>query len=294
VARRVLSFAAVLLVLGCESPAPDVITPEDLRGVFVRRSVCQGVALSGALVNVLGSADDLEAAASVELACGRDAETCEAFLACSDVDASAPCDPATTPFSCDGATQVSCDLSGYTRAVDCDGRDGNTTCLTDESSIVRCALEACAEPTELACVDGYIETCTAGVRYRADDCGSVGRDCVTDGTRAACVDRAEACERDACDGDTLLQCVTSGLGYVETACSERIGGGRCALVAGEAQCVVDEAECTGTSATCAGSVLRACVGGRFLEVDCATFLDARCEEDGSGNYGCVSDAWTPG
>lgn len=275
--------AAVLAaaLVGCDGGAGgDVITPDDLEGVFVRRSACDGTALTPALASILANATGSAAAASAELACGRGASTCEDFLACRGVDPAEDCDPATFAPVCDGAVRVTCESSGRVRREDCArDDDGNGTCRVDAIGVPRCAVGPC-DAAGLRCEANAIVTCTGDVERRTEDCSLSDQTCAVNaaGDRAACVDRVASCSADACDGDVLLAC-SEELGQREVRCPDRTIGGTCASVDGEAACTTDATECTDGAAECAGAVARFCVDGAWVELDCARFLDGTCVDE---------------
>lgn len=273
--------AALVLLIGCDGTSGGDVSPEDLRSVFIRRSACSGARLTPALAAILAHADGLSAAASSDLACGRSASTCDVFLACSGVDPGTPCDIATVMASCDGATLASCDVSGFARRVDCaSDDDGNTTCLEDDLGRAQCATGTCEGTGALRCESDVIVFCGNGVERRSEDCTLADQRCAVtpEGDRAACVDRVEDCAADRCEGDVLLQCA-DGLGVDEIECPARLRGGRCAVVDGVPRCVTDTTECTDGEAACAGDVARFCVGGAWIELDCAAFQGGTCVDE---------------
>ena len=136
--------------------------------------------------------------------------------------------------------------------------------------------------------------CNGGVLVRSD-CAPLERTCVTDGTAAACVDIAEPCTEEVCVSETVIRvCLTSELGSQDVDCGARLIGGTCDTLDGVAVCSIGTAECVDEEAECAGDVLRYCAAGRWIELDCSTFLGATCVRDDSGTapqFFCTSDGW---
>lgn len=274
----VLALPALLTVAACDAESP-VITPEDLSGVFVRRSACDDVALTPALASLVGQSDGSAAASSSVLSCERSASSCEELWRCSGIDPETSCDPASFTSTCEGTERVTCS-NGRVRRQDCAADDdGNTACNSLEAGVTSCGLGPCEGASGLRCEGDVIYACREGLDRRSEDCALAGRTCVVDeALRAGCVDRVEPCAADRCDGAVALRCV-AGLGFVETDCAATPIAGACRARSGEAECFAASSECEEGAAGCAGALARFCVAGRWIELDCGAFEDGTCVDE---------------
>lgn len=272
--RRALPLAALVLV-ACE---PGQIAPEELAGIFVRRSVCSELALTSTIASIVGGSDGSAAAASSQLDCSRSASSCDALDRCSGIDPDTSCDPSDDAPRCDGDVAEQCHSSGRIQRTDCASDDeGNTGCFEDELGVPRCGIGSCAEDG-IRCEGDVIVSCSLGVERRAEDCAVSGRACVVFAAmRAGCVDRVESCDDDVCDGDLRLRCI-AGMGYQETDCAATIAPATCVDEDGPPRCGLEEPECEDGAGECVGAVARICDGGRWIELDCASF-DAACVDE---------------
>jgi len=214
--------------------------------------------------------------------CGRDASSCDEFLACLGYDLASDC--AVERDRCDGDVLVECSSTrqGWLeRRIPC-----RQTCGSNADGMPVCDPCEAGQSPGLWC-DG---TLVVGCDLRSApyvDCADQGLTCAEEGQfgSAVCVDPQKPCTSNMCRGDVAVRCHS---GFEQRfdckAYSEALS---CAMVNGQADCVADQCSSTFTSGTCDGSTYTFCVKGAFQRIDCSDYAGGTCVE-GDNSSGCAS------
>lgn len=227
---------------------------------------------------------DLPLLSEADIDCVLEADDCAGALDCFGFTiGGSGCDG---DNSClDDETLAAC-RAGIPVEIRCAAWDGNggPACITGSGG-ASCGGDTCETDGE-TCDGAERQDCDGGV-LQVTDCDHVGLDCAVVGEDAECFSvTADSCSApDRCDGALAIHCQDG----VETTtdCSERLVGGSCFLDSGDAYCgFADECdpELLEPVETCDGSMLRYCLLGASVTVDCADI----------GFDGCVSDTAATG
>lgn len=233
---------------------------------------------------------------------------CDAIMACLGVERPAR------------LTEEEC----YAMAPHCEG-DVRVACIEGAAYYLfrqdrRAVGETCEQPPPESCdwvgprcLDASTSVrCDDGLRGPVETC-RVGYACTTDGPTEGCDSRTRrcwsgvclpagpSCDRDHCDGDTLVFCdlvTPDGPSREATRYDCASGGMRCAEndLGGMiyAQCVGTLGECEPGPATCDGTTLTYCApDGSVRRYDCVEHGFARCDGERVGSALCAPEVpWT--
>ncbi len=275
------------------------LTLEGAIEIAVKDSVCRGRDIDDDIIEPLfvnATSGALADRFSGRVSCAGSAATCEDYLVCFGIDPNEACDPDAGDFCVGGTTLKECRRLGDTKAfaetTDCtQDPHGNTSCMLSPPDWARCASGSCTED-QTRCEGNVRIECYDGVERRRD-CALEGEVCVStaDGSRCA---SGQTCSDSACDGDDYVRC---NEGYVSSRfdCSTIGPDYTCATSNDGAGCAAKTAsqQCQDGTAKCEGSTAVYCLLGRWVNVDCAQFLNATCSISGDDDPHCVSNAWTP-
>jgi len=180
------------------------------------------------------------------------------------------------------------------RIEDCSANeDGNTQCIDG-----KCGVSSCDEATTADSCDSddSYQVCSEGVlTMRSCDQFS---ECVEhpEDDQVSCEFDVPCDGQDGCDGSTVVWCNEEGWKYEEIDCSkmgyeciETIEGSESWLDCG---IPAESAECDGGDSHCDGSVIKQCLYGLLVEIDCSVLSGGTCADiDGSDGWnsglGCV-------
>ena len=189
---------------------------------------------------------------------------------------------------CEGAVRVTCDPFDdklYKHACDLAGQ----TCVMMEVAPgvyePTCAAGPCDPAVEGATCRGSILTSCEGGALLVRDCGADGLICgdVLQGNKG-CVGSGGACEEHSyettCQGSVIDRCAAGYIAHYD--CAGFPGNQTCD--AQLSKCVAAGTQCGPGQESCQGSLVRLCVDGTYVEVNCADLGFSSCELSSGGAH----------
>ncbi len=225
-------------------------------------------------------------------ACINQASDCEEFWRCNVPENGEPCNGYSFEETCEGDVLVKCsryflgsnDL--FIRRTDCSQAPGGGICVDDGYEPV-CQFNEC-NPMDSGtrCVDDLVLFCQENMNpdfFWLLDCSLTGMQCIPGGlcgipgNRACDGSREIFCEGPLihfCGGQdvpTTFDCREIDKDFV---CFKDAGGDEgCGMPEGSWECETHEDE-----QWCDGSIFNACIYGKIISFDCASFAGSACEE----------------
>jgi hypothetical protein len=270
-------------------------THDEVRRALLQVNACTGDSLAGdslfllLLTGVVGdmASADIPADFGSMATCLKAAADCPTVLTCIGYDPTQACDPNTFAQTCEGTVRVNCEALRNGMALpnreDCAVNGGlNTQCSVDSSGYASCIAGSCAAPGD-SCDGAAIAFCD-GADLQLESCGP-HQTCTSDADGAQCVDDGGgvACEATRCEGNILVNC-SDGFEGFRIDCAKALPGTTCTTLGGGPICGMPEAQrvCTHGEQACNGAVAQVCVGGAWIDFDCATWLNGTCQVGGEG------------
>lgn len=290
--------------------APAGLSFQQVRAASIKRSTCRGQEIGWGAGDWYGQfASTAPSPSWIKLVeCLLTAADCPAVLACDGFDSKAPCDQATYKESCaPTGERLECDTLANGLQL-----QGHKTCgplekcaVNPSDGQVECSSGSCGAANGWTC-DGTVRVrCFDGVEGR-EDCAASGQVCASwtpsSGLpEATCVVAGSQCPASHCEGTKWVSCSADAAMIKETWDCAWYGPdygcfGPVVSDAGTSShgCVAQQPDCAaaGEGATeCQGSVARRCIGGRWWDFDCKTFLSGSCLIDTDGDARCKSPSW---
>jgi hypothetical protein len=307
------TWVGIALFGGCSGDrSPTGLHDPYLVAYAVRMSVCTGSPAGAALGRVLQGlavgGPALRVALHDQVDCVRGAADCPAVLAC--LDLGERCDAESTLSACEGdTTRTSCSSQpngeAYVERISCPAVGGPVSVCRlapneDEDIHPSCVGAPCDVEGVSRCEGDFVVECIGGYERRRA-CVLAGQTCleIEEGLHA-CGESA-GCSGDACVDGVALRCDReSGVPRVDGRLDCRVYSARhdcvmmdegpgCRPNAPDPACAGDE-----TRESCDGAVIRACLEGLEVALDCATF-GARCavaeEPHGRSQLRCLAPDW---
>jgi hypothetical protein len=227
-----------------------------------------------------------------QVACMTDATDCDEMRECFEASPSeaAAC-TAPGEHHCVGDVRVTCpyDPDETISVTDCAAAGlvcGQIGIQAD------CGVAICDPATDTRyCDDDVLYECMPSGVWETRDCAfDKGSLCVDLGSgNFTCTGDGPACDppthEGRCEGSSMVHCYGSGEALVD--CTRYHDELTCTTQAGAAfpTCVFPENECFWeTAETCTGGVIRFCLMGRFVEVDCTVYGFSGCQTDQINGY----------